>query len=169
MQVGKKYLLWFNGLSNQEQVMLSLGAAAVVFYMLFVLLWQPLIKAEESLLRRNKLAGESLQEVSALATQYKRLLNESAGSSGSNQSGAKSNMTSLIDKLVKNNQLAMKRFQPSSSGDIQIRFENSPFNNILALLDQLETQNNVVIKDLSISPGSSAAAVNVSVRLMSGS
>ena len=112
---------------------------------------------------QNKSAAESLHNVQALAEEYKTLKKSGAG-----QSGQKQNLTRLIDSTVKKNQLNMSRFQPSSSGDVQVRFENAVFNNIITWINELESEHGAVVKDLSITKGSASGLVNVSVRLRQG-
>jgi general secretion pathway protein M len=155
---------WFKRLTRQEQLMLLLCAAVVSFYLLYVVLLNPISMSVESLQQKNHVAEESLQNIRSLAQQYKLLQKFGTGKS----SVSRQSLTRLIDSAVKKNELVMKRFQPSSSGDVQVRFENASFSNILAWLNDLESGNGVIIKDLSVSPGGASGIVNVSVRLRQG-
>ncbi len=155
---------WFNNLTRQEQLMLLLGGGAVVVYIIYVMLLQPMSEKAESLELQNTVAAETLASVKNLAAEYNQLKKSGATSAG-NQ---KSNLTRLIDTTVKSNNLVMQRFQPSSSGDIQVRLENAVFNDVVAWLGELELDHLVVIKDLSITPGQGSGIVNVSVRLNPG-
>lgn len=150
---------WFNNLKRQEQLSLFLLAAVLVIYLLVVLLWRPMNQSVNDLQRKNALSSESLIKVELLAEEYQALMQ--AGTSG----GSKQNLTRLIDSTVKQNQLSMSRFQPSSSGDVQVRFENAVYDNVISWLHELETDHSVLIKDLSITMGSQSGIVNVSVRL----
>ena len=154
---------WFNNLQRNEQLMLLVGAAAVTVYLLYVVLWRPMATSVDTLQRQNQAAEKSLHNVKRLVTEYRQLQGSGAGKRGSRQ-----NLTRLIDSTVKKNELTMNRFQPSSSGDVQVRFENAVFNNVLAWLNELEAGNGVIVKDLSISPGAASGLVNISVRLRQG-
>jgi len=165
MQLIDKQKRWFDQLSSRDQLSVVAGAVAVMLYVLIVLLFSPLSARQQSLELQNEQAAISLRNIEALAQQYMSLAGGGAKKAGA---GGKRNLTSLIDRLVKANGLKMKRFQPSSSGDVQLRFENSPFNNVVMLLHQLETDNQVAIKDLSVSPGSAVGLVDISVRLSGG-
>ncbi len=156
---------WIKNLSRNEQLMLLVGAVVIVLYILFVVILQPMSGSVAALENKNQVAEESLQNVKALAAEYKALNAAGFGSSGG---GNEQNLTRLIDSTVKKNQLAMSRFQPSSSGDVQVRFENAAFSNILAWLNELETDNGVLIRDLSVTNGSAVGLVNVSVRVRQG-
>ena len=155
---------WFNRLKRQEQLMVAIGGAALVAYLLFVILWQPIAESSDVLVRQNEAAKQSLKEVKVLAARFSQLQKTSKKQSA----GSSKSLTRLIDETAKSNELVMKRFQPSSTGDVQVRFENAVFNNMVAWLNQLENDHGVFIKDLSVSPGSGSGLVNVSVRLRPG-
>jgi general secretion pathway protein M len=155
---------WFNGLTRKEQLLLLLCSVLVTAYIVFFVLLRPMYRSASTLERQNSVAVESLRNVKVLASEYK-LLAASGVDSGDRP---KQNLTLIIDKLVKENGLQMKRFQPSSSGDVQLRFENSPFGKILVLLNQLESEYSVSIKDLSVSQGNINGSVDVSIRLSGG-
>ncbi len=156
---------WFNNLKQREQLIVLTGSVVVAVYLLFVLLWRPMASSIDTLHRQNKAAEDTLAEVKQLVVTLSSL---NAGGA-SQQSGSGESLTRVIDNSIKNNSLTMSRFQPSSSGDVQVRFENSSFNNILAWLHDIEINHGVVVKDLSISPGSGSGIVNVSVRLRKSS
>ena len=155
---------WFNNLPRKEQTMLLIGGGAVLVYIVFVLVLAPMSKSVSELQRKNQVAAETLAEVQRLAAEYKQL--ESNG--GGKPAASRGSLTRLVDSSVQSNQLTMSRFQPSSTGDVQVRFENAVFNNIVAWLNDIEVVNGVMIKDLTISPGSADGLVNVSVRLNGG-
>ena len=151
---------WFYNLKRNEQIMILLGSLLVLAYLIYSLLLSPMSQAVDKLELQNATAARSLQVVKNLSQEYQSLKN-----AGPAVSGRKQNLTRLIDATVKNNTLTMTRFQPSSSGDVQVRFENAVFDNIFSWLNELETGNGIVIRDLSITKGSAVGLVNVSVRL----
>lgn len=151
---------WFDNLRRQEQLMLLAGALAVTAYVVFVWVLAPMSTRIERLQQQNAAAAATLAEVRSLAEEFQRL-------SGSGQAAmaSRGNLTQVIDSTIKSNQLVMTRFQPSSSGDAQVRLENAAFDNVVAWLNELEVANGVQIKDLSLTPGAASGLVNVSVRL----
>jgi general secretion pathway protein M len=152
---------WFYSLKRQEQIVLLFGIVVVFSYLLYVVVLRPLSAAVERLEQKNEVASRSLNVVEALSKEYQSLKKKSE----SEATEGKQNLTRLIDTTVKNNTLTMTRFQPSSSGEVQVRFENAVFDNILSGLHELEVGNGIVIKDLSVTNGSAIGLVNVSVRL----
>lgn len=154
---------WFNNLKRQEQLLLLLLAALLTAYLLFALLWRPMAQSAQSLELQNQRSVESLGAVAALAEEYKVLQQ-----TGLARNQSKQNLTRLIDSTVKKHQLVMSRFQPSSSGDVQVRFENARYNSVLGWLNELENDHGVLIKDLSITMGAGSGVINLSVRMRQG-
>lgn len=147
-------------LSLRDQALLALLAAVVVLYLIYQLAWRPLAAANAQLRQQNETAARTLENVAQLAAQYRQL--QQSGARGGQSQGS---LTALIDQTVAVNQLQMSRFQPGSSGDVQVRLDNAPFDQVLRWLHQLEAQHGVAVKELAVAPGSDSGLVNVSVRL----
>lgn len=156
-----KILTWFNQYNPREQLIILLGAACLLLYVLYLSVWRPLAEQQQQLQLQNQRAQETLVNVKVLADQYKQLQQTGATS----QSSENLNLSQIVDRSVASNQLSMKRYQPAADGDAQIRFENMPFDNLLSWLDQMENRYGLLIKDLTVSPGSQVGLVNLSVRL----
>ena len=152
---------WFNNLESREQLLLIVCGFFVGLYLLYLLLWNPIANKRDDLLVQNQSVAQSLGSVRSLAAQYQAL--KQSGAAG--KSPVRSNLSQIVDTSVARNQLKMNRFQPSSSGDVQVRFENAVFNNIVAWLYELESEYAIEVKELSVTPGAASGLVNVSVRL----
>ncbi len=148
-------------LSLRDQAMLALLAGALIVYVLYQALWHPLAAANQRLENQNAVAQKSLAEVTQMAAQLHALQQ----SSTQNVSAQNENLTQLIDRTVAENGLKMSRFQPGSSGDVQVRLDNMSFDQVLRWLNELESAKGVTIRELVIAPGSTAGVVNVSARL----
>lgn len=148
-------------LSLRDQTMLVVLAAALLLYMLYQLLWHPLAKSNADLAQQNAAVAQSLANMNQLAAQYREL--QKASGPGSASQGE--TLTQLVDETVASNQLQMSRFQPGSSGDVQVRFDNASFDQVLRWLNELESKHGVTLREFGVSPGSGPGLVNVSVRL----
>jgi general secretion pathway protein M len=148
-------------LSLRDQAMLVLLAAALVLYMLYQTFWHPLAASNRNLAQQNESIAKSVANMSQLAAQYRELQKASGPGSGSQGE----TLTQLVDETVASNQLHMSRFQPGSSGDVQVRFDNASFDQILRWLSELESKHGVTLREYGVSPGSGPGLVNVSVRL----
>lgn len=147
--------------SLRDQAMLAVLAAAVLLYVLYQLLWHPLATANANLARQNGAISQSLASMNQLAAQYRELQK----STTTNDVAAGVTLTQLVDQTVASNGLHMSRFQPGSGGDVQVRFDNANFDQMLRWLNELESKDGVVLREVGISPGSGPGLVNVSVRL----
>ena len=154
----------FRELNLRDQAMLIVLAGFLVFYMAYQMAWRPLANANRNLAQSNSVLRDSVQNMTQLAAQFQQL-QQAGARSGNGSAGTQENLAQLLDRTVAAQQLQMSRFQPGSTGDVQIRFDNSPFDNVIRWLNQLESEGGVTVKDLSISPGSTTGLVNVSVRL----
>ncbi|MCR8923245.1 type II secretion system protein M [Dasania sp. GY-MA-18] len=152
----------FNQLKRKEQYYIVALLLLLVPYVFYMLLWKPVVAENTQLKQANVLAQQQLQTVQQLAQKYKQL--SSSGASNNTEV----NLPQLIDTSLLRHKLALKRMQPSASGDIQLRFEEVSFNHLVAWLHELETVYGVVVKDASITPGNSDGVVSSSVRLRKG-
>ena len=151
----------FRELSLRDQAMLYVLAAAVAAFLLVQIAWRPLANANRNLQQANVALRDSVQNMAQLAAEYRQL--QQAGARGGAQ-GPES-LAQLLDRTIAAQQLQMSRFQPGSVGDVQVRFDNSAFDQIVRWLYQLENENGVTVRDLSVAPGAAPGLVNVSVRL----
>lgn len=154
----------FRELNLRDQAMLIILAIALLLYLAFQMAWRPLANANSNLIQSNGVLRDSVQNMTQLAAQYQQL-QQAGAHSGNGAAATQENLAQLLDRTVAAQQLQMSRFQPGSTGDVQIRFDNSPFDSVIRWLNQVEGEGGVTVKDLSISPGASNGLVNVSVRL----
>lgn len=146
-------------LSMRDQKMLAILAGVVLLYLLYQIFLHPLEKANAQLAAQNTAARNNLAEITQMASQLHALQQTQQ----SNSSGE--NITQLVDRSVAANQLHMSRFQPGSSGDVQVRLDNVAFDQTMRWLNELESGNGVAVRELVVAPGAGSGLVNVSVRL----
>jgi len=154
------FLQWFNRQKQHEQLMIFICALLVLVYLLYSLAWKPLAQQQSRLQTLNTEARDTLQKIRALAAEYEQLT-----ASGRSGEAAVGNLSGIVDQTVASHGLSMKRYQPSASGDAQVRFENQRFDNILGWLYEMEFTHSVIIRDLSITKANAEGLVNLSVRM----
>lgn len=148
-------------LSLRDQSMLALLAGALVLYALYQAVLHPLAASNRRLENQNASAQKSLAAVTQMAAELRALQQNNTQSTAAQNE----NLTQLIDRTVAANNLRMSRFQPGSSGDVQVRLDNMAFDQVLRWLNELESAQSVTIRELVIAPGSAPGLVNVSARL----
>lgn len=146
-------------LSMRDQKMLAILAGVLLLYLLYQTFLHPLATSNARLAAQNTAAQNSVAEMTQMAAQL-RTLQQTQLSSGGGE-----NLTQLVDRSVAANQLHMSRFQPGSSGDVQVRLDNVSFDQTLRWLNELESGNGVAVRELVVAPGAGSGLVNVSVRL----
>lgn len=78
---------------------------------------------------------------------------------------AKVNLTRTLNQASEANGLAVKRFQPNSRGEVQIRFEGADFDALLRFLEQVEGVSGLTVLDASISSAGDRGGVNATLRI----
>lgn len=151
----------FNHLRKQEQLMIAGCILAVVLYLVYFLLLTPLSENRQRLESQYRNSLQTLQNIDHLAQEYRILLKKGAAKSDRQTT----KLSTIVDRSAADNQLIIKRYQPSVMGGAQVRFENVAFVKVIAWLYEMEALHRVALQDLSITGGSESGLVNVSVRL----
>lgn len=155
-----KWLLRFN---TREQLSLLIMSAAVVLYVLFAWVWSPLDSARDDMALRNQSTVELLQRVDAMVSEVQAL--KAAGGGNTRQR----NLTSLINQTTRSQNLSVTRLQPNSRGDIQVRMEGAPFDDVMKWLHVIELRERLVIQELSLTKTGGSGLINLTVRLSQAS
>ena len=153
----------FNNRQRHEQLLLMALVACVTLWLLSMLVLKPLNAKQNQLERQNHIALENLTRARQLTAEYQQLM--ATGTIRATTTRSRQNLSNIIDASVAANNLTMRRYQPSASGMAQVRFENMPFEQIIAWLHDIEFKHGLIVQDLSITQGNSSGLVNLSVRL----
>jgi len=153
---------WYSSLNQREQISLLLLSGAIGIYLLYMLLWAPLVSARDDMIVRNKGIAASLVRVDAMVSEVRLLREGGVGNT------SKRNLTSLINQSTSRMNLQVSRLQPNSRGELQVRLENASFDDILAWLYQMEYSQGLLVREVSLTQSGSAGRVNASIRLAQG-
>lgn len=156
-----KALEWFYQRDRREQVILACGAVFVALYILWFGVLQPLSDMRYKQEAANVDAVERLTRVKTMAAQLKNL---STQQQPANTSSGRS-IADLVDQTLRRNNLTMKGFQPSSSGEVKLRLDGVRFDNLMQWIYDLEFQYNVEVRELSVVSGNGPGQVVANVRL----
>ena len=150
---------WFAGLTQREQLSLLILGGVLALYLSYMLLVAPLSSARDDLARQNEGVAASLQRVDVMVSQILTLRESGA------QTGGGRNLTALVNRSTASLGLQVSRLQPNSRGEIQVRLEGVPFDDLVSWLHQMEVRESLLVRELSITQGGSAGRVNATVRL----
>ena len=153
---------WYTGLNRREQLSLLVLVAVVGLYLVYMVLWSPLMNSRDEMVLRNQSMASSLAQVDALVSEVLLLRRSGVGST------EKRNLTALINQSTTRMNLQLSRLQPNSRGELQVRLENASFDDILAWLYDMEYSQGLMVREVSLTRSGSAGRVNASIRLAQG-
>lgn len=149
---------WFANQSPRDQVALLLLAGFLTVFGLFQFALMPASEARGQMALNNQAVSAQLSRVE---TKVSRLLSLRA-TGGSNQS---QNLSSTLSAAAQNAGLTVKRLQPNSRGEVQVRFEGVDFDALLQWLQTVEGNEGLRIVDASVSDAGRSGGVNATLRV----
>ena len=148
---------WFESLPSRDQIALMALVAALGLWLFVQLIFIELDGRRDRLTQSNQALTEKLIRVDLKVEQLAALR---AG--GRDQ---KLNLTRALSQASEANGLAVKRLQPNSRGEVQIRFEGVAFDNLLQFLQQIEGVSGLAVLDASVSSAGRNGGVNATFRV----
>ena len=149
---------WFNAQTQRDQIALIALVGAVVLYSLLTFALLPASEARSQMATNNTAAMAQLGRVEAKVSQ---LLDLRANS----ESGQNQNLSSTLSAAAQNAGLTVKRLQPNSRGEVQVRFESVEFDALLQWLQTVEGNEGLRIVDASVSDAGRSGGVNATLRV----
>ncbi|MFK7829229.1 MAG: type II secretion system protein GspM [Congregibacter sp.] len=152
---------WFLRFPLREQLALLIMLTAVVLYVLFVLLIIPQGRARMALAESNAATAAQLSRVDVLASQISAL----RAGTNTGSSRARPGLSALLNDSAIRYTLQISRLQPNSRGAVQLRIETAELDALLRWIHHLETGENLLIEELSLSQTSNAGVVSATLRV----
>ena len=149
---------WFNGQTQRDQIALIALAGGVALYSLLTFVLLPASEARSQMAANNTAATAQLGRVEAKVSQ---LLDLRANS----ESSQNQNLSSTLSAAAQNAGLTVKRLQPNSRGEVQVRFESVEFDALLQWLQTVEGNEGLRIVDASVSDAGRSGGVNATLRV----
>lgn len=149
---------WFNAQTQRDQLALMILTAALVLYGLVAFVLMPVNDARNQMLANNEAAIAQLARVEAKVSQLLELRANS-------EAGQNQNLSSTLSAAAQNAGLVVKRLQPNSRGEVQVRFESVEFDALLQWLQTIEGNEGLRIVDASLSDAGRSGGVNATLRV----
>ncbi|MBX2857942.1 MAG: type II secretion system protein M [Cellvibrionaceae bacterium] len=150
---------WWGQASTRDQLAIAALSFCLALYILYAAVlksaWDMRDKQVDS--ANSQLAA--LERVRNLAAQW---VNRGGSRSGSSGGGS---LVEIVDNSLRQNKLRLNNMQPSGSNAVRLRLEAVEFNSLLAWLNQMETQQQLNIKEISIAGSKDAGMVSANLRL----
>ena len=148
---------WFESLSARDQIALMILGAAVGLWAFVFLIFIELDGRRERLVDGNQALAQKLHRVD-LKVEQLAVLREGGGD-------GQVNLTRTLSQASETHGLTVKRLQPNSRGEVQLRFEGVAFDGLLQFLEQIEGSAGVGVKEASISSAGRSGGVNATLRI----
>lgn len=148
---------WFESLSARDQIALMILGAAVGLWAFVFLIFIELDGRRERLVDGNQALAQKLHRVD-LKVEQLAVLREGGGD-------GQVNLTRTLSQASETHGLTVKRLQPNSRGEVQLRFEGIAFDGLLQFLEQIEGSAGLVVKEASISSAGRSGGVNATLRI----
>ena len=148
---------WFESLSARDQIALMILGAVVGLWAFVFLIFIELDGRRERLVNGNQALAQKLHRVD-LKVEQLAVLREGGGD-------GQVNLTRTLSQASETQGLTVKRLQPNSRGEVQLRFEGIAFDGLLQFLEQIEGSAGLVVKEASISSAGRSGGVNATLRI----
>jgi general secretion pathway protein M len=159
----ERFRAWWTALAPREQRVLGLGALVLTLILLYLLAFEPFMKA-----RREQ--AQALADARALAVTLETLAVEvqrQRGAGGGAILGANQSLLSIVDQSRRASSLTKppSRLQPEGDAIVRIWLEDVPFDALLRWLADLQLRYGVRVDTADIERESGPGLVNARVTL----
>lgn len=149
---------WFRTLTRREQAYLLVMGFVLGLWLLFQLVLNPLADQRDQMALNNVAVRELLTRVDAKVAQL-QMLRAEGGQRNDN------NLTTVISRSADKVGLPIRRIQPNSRGEVQVRFESVDYDTFLTWLHGIEVNAGVTVLDASVGQASRRGGINATLRL----
>ena len=153
---------WLYSLEPRERMMVAAGAALLVLFLLYILVWSPLHSGYDALrstVEEQRATALWMQESAQTLTQLKRSSDNAAQGLGGKS------LLSVADSTARAGGLgpALKRVEPEGSDSVRVWLDGAPFDVLVKWLGTLSTIHGVNAETVTMER--SDATGRVSARL----
>ncbi|MEX0740234.1 MAG: type II secretion system protein M [Pseudohongiella sp.] len=153
---------WFSQKTSREQLVLLAGVGVVMLYLIWLLLWQPMLQARELSAQRVASAEQSLLVVRGLAQELADA-RENPASGGVAGSGS---LAQTLDESASALGLRIASLEPAAdNSSVSVRLNDVGMAAVLAWLFEIERTGTMSIDSLTMAPVPTPGNVAVSLRL----
>lgn len=153
---------WFYSLQQRERIFVSAGAVAVVFALVYALLWAPFDSGHRALQASVDTWQQSLAQLRPL-----RGMQPQAASGNSRPAGLNQTPVVIVDQTLRARGLdrSLRRSQPTTSNGIRVEFEDVAFDDLVLWLGDLSSQYGMNVASGSVSTSSRAGPGRINATL----
>lgn len=152
---------WLQQKTPREQLILIAGLGMVLTYLVWLLMWQPMLQARALSAQRVTNAEQSLLAVRTLAQEL--AVARATSASGARGTG---NLAQSLDESASALGLRIAALEPAAdNSSVSVRLNDVSMSTMLAWLSDIESSGAMSIDSLTLSPVQTPGNVTVSLRL----
>ncbi len=149
---------WWDGANPRDQLALFILSSGALLYVLYMVLYSPVVNMRDKQIRKNAAAMEAQQRVRDMAAQVKQQSQSSGNTSGKS-------LVDIVSRSLSVNKLIHSGMQPSGNNNIRLRFDKVPFDQVLSWLNAMEMREGLNVNDISVASTTDSGLVSVNIRL----
>ncbi|MGH8505691.1 MAG: type II secretion system protein GspM [Stenotrophobium sp.] len=156
---------WFRSLAPRERIMVSVCAAVVAVTLLFVLVWDPLIRAHHQREQELASARAMSQRLEDMAAIVQRVHATDGGASAANRSLS---LLAAVDQSSKSGTLSkpLTRLQPDGDKSVKIWVDDVAFDGLMRWIVELDRKYGVTVDSADIERADTVGLVNAKLTLV---
>ncbi|GLS27111.1 type II secretion system protein GspM [Marinibactrum halimedae] len=151
----------WQALSRRDQTALLVCSVALILAVIWWMILQPMSKAVDQQAISTRASADNLARVREMALELKQY--QASGSSQS--SGSNAPLSELIDRSLQTRGLKMSSFQPVKDGEVRLRIDDAEYTKFVQWLYDMEQQQKLTARELTVTPTRASGKVSVSIRL----
>lgn len=165
----KQYLVkfqdWFRALAPRERVMVSVCAVVVTITLLFVLIWDPLIRAHHQREQELTSARAMSQRLEDMAAIVQRVHSADGGANAANRSLS---LLAAVDQSSKSGILSkpLTRLQPDGDKSVKVWVDDVAFDGLMRWIAELDHKYGVAVDSAEIERADTPGLVNAKLTLV---
>ena len=155
---------WLDNLDPRERMMAAAGAALLVLFLLYILVWSPLHSGYDSL-RNTVDAQRTTAQWMQESAQTLKSLKRSSGRAAQGLGGR--SLLSVADSTARAGGLgpALKRVEPEGSDSVRVWLDGASFDVLVKWLGTLSTIHGVNAETVTMERSGTAGRVNARLTL----
>lgn len=156
---------WFESLDTRQRMILVVGSLLLVPFLLWLLLWRPLVGSVDQLENEVQAQRDTLLWMQKAAIEIRALRGSGAGGKAAGLGGR--SLLAVVDQSARSAGLGngMKRIEPESADAVRVRLEGVSFDAVLRWLDEMARQFGVTASMASIEREAAPGQVNMRLTL----
>jgi general secretion pathway protein M len=154
---------WFESLAPRERVLVAAAAVLTLFAVIVMGAIRPLASGRKAAVEQLADRQAVLEDIERVAARF----GPQPGVAGAPTQPGGESLVVLVDRTTRTRGLApyLKRNEPDGEASIRLRFENAPFDDLIAWLADVQATQGIGVVTASADPGEVAGRVSASLQL----